>query len=164
MSLNNIALKYNISKKQVLRINDGVSRAVPGETYPLRKQPNMNGKLTEEDVDSIIDLLRYTYRFHGEIAKEYGVTHQAIESINVGEYHRRDNIEYPIRTWKSSGKPSALTYEQVTEVMDLLMTTNESLSSIARKFNVQFDIISKVNRGTSPKYRRKGYTYPLRKL
>lgn len=163
ISLSKLAEKYNISKKQVLRINQGLSRASLNEQYPIRKNPNINGKLTEEDVDNIIELLKYTYRFTGDIAKEYGVENHAISRINNGETHHRNNIQYPIRNWKSCGV-ILFTYEQVTEIIDALLNTNESINSIAKRYNVNFSAIAGINRGTSKKYIREGLSYPLRKF
>lgn len=161
--LSKLGEKYGISKKQVLRINQGISRSKLGEEYPIRKTPNINGKLTEEDVDNIIELLKYTYRFNGDIAKEYGVEVHAISKINSGVSHHRDNISYPIRNWKSSGA-ILFTYEQVTEIIDTLLNTKESLNSIAKRYNVSQGAIAGINRGTSKKYFREGLSYPLRKF
>lgn len=161
ISLLNIAKKYNISKKQVLRINQGISRASLTESYPIRKNVNINGKLTEEDVDIIIELLKYTYRFNGDIAREFGVEVHAISRINEGKYHRRDGIDYPIRKWKSSGIV-LFTYEQVTEIINLLQNTKKSINSIAKVYNVSTNIICRINQGKIKKYYRNGLKYPLR--
>lgn len=161
--LSDLAKKYHISKKQVLRINQGISRANLNETYPIRKNPNINGKLTEQDVDNIIDLLKYTYRFNGDIAREYGVEAHTISKINQGTFHHRDNIQYPIRNWKSSGV-ILFTYEQVTDIILDLLNTKKSINSIAKKYNVNRSAIEHINRGTSKKYFREGLQYPLRKF
>ena len=58
LSLLELDKKYNISKRQVIRINQGVSRAKIREKYPIREKPNINGKLTEQDVDEIIEILK----------------------------------------------------------------------------------------------------------
>lgn len=161
LPLSQLAKKYNISKKHVLRINQGESRSQPEETYPIRKKPNINGKLTEEDVDEIIYLLKNTYLFNGEIGKRYGVDSHAISRINNGSSHRRDNIEYPIRKWKSCGV-FLFTFDQVTEIIYKLQNTDESISSIARSYGVGFDSIAQINNGSSKKYRRDNLKYPLR--
>ena len=161
--LSQLAEKYNISKKQVLRINQGISRASLNASYPIRKNPNINGKLTEEDVDDIINILKYTYRFNGDIAREYGVEVHTISKINSGMTHRQDNIQYPIRNWKSSGV-ILFTYEQVTEIINALSNTSESINSIAKRYNVDRRAIENINRGTSKKYYRDGLSYPLRKF
>ena len=161
LSLSTLAEKYHISKRQVLRINQGLSRAQLNEQYPIRQKPNINGKLTEEDVDEILDLLAHTYRFNGDIAKQFGVDSHAISRINSGISHHRDNIEYPIREWKSSGV-IVFTYEQVTEIINALQNTTESITSIAKRYGVTFNQISQINRGTTKKYRRKNIKYPIR--
>lgn len=161
--LSQLANKYNISKRQVLRINQGISRASLNEKYPIRQNPNINGKLTEEDVDNIIELLKFTYRFNGDIAREYGVEVHAISQINNGTAHYRNNISYPIRNWKSSGC-ILFTYEQVTDIINALLNTNESINSIAKRYNVSPNSIANINRGTSKKYYREGLSYPLRKF
>ena len=163
LSLSQLADKYNISKRQVLRINQGISRASLNEKYPIRKNPNINGKLTEEDIDNIIDLLKYTYRFNGDIAREYGVEVHTISRINNGTIHHRDNINYPVRNWKSSGV-ILFTYEQVTEIINALSNTKKSIQSLAKKYNVDRRAIESINRGTSKKYFREGLSYPLRKF
>lgn len=163
ISLSQLADKYNISKKQIMRINQGISRVSLNEKYPIRQNPNINGKLSEEDIDSIIDLLRFTYRFNGDIAREYGIEVHTISRINNGTYHHRDNISYPIRNWKSSGV-ILFTYEQVTEIINALSSTKESINSIAKRYNVNRRAIEGINRGTSKKYFREGLSYPLRKF
>lgn len=161
--LSQLAEKYHISKRQVLRINQGISRASLNEKYPIRQNPNINGKLTEDDVDDIIDLLKFTYRFNGDIAREYRVEAHTISRINDGTYHHRENVSYPIRNWKSSGV-ILFTYEQVSEIIDALLNTNESINSIAKRYNVNFNSIANINRGTAKKYYREGLSYPLRKF
>lgn len=161
ISLQELAKKYKISKRQVLRINQGLSRSKLNEEYPIRKNPNINGKLTEEDIDNIIEILKYTYRFNGDIAKEFGVNSNAINKINKGESHHRDNIKYPIRNWKSSGV-LLFTYEQVTEIINLLQNSNLSISSIAKQYNVRPENIYLINSGNSKKYHRENVQYPIR--
>lgn len=161
ISLQELANKYKISKKQVLRINQGLSRSKLDEEYPIRKNPNVNGKLTEEDVDNIIELLKYTYRFNGNIAKEFGVNSDTINKINKGESHHRENIQYPIRKWKSCGV-TLFTYEQVTEIIGLLKNSNLSINSIAKQYKVDFGAIQGINRGTHKKYYRENIQYPIR--
>lgn len=161
LPLNALATKYGISKRQVLRINQGLSRSQLNETYPIRAIPNINGKLTEEQVDEIIELLKYSYRFNGEIARQYGVEVHVISDINQGTTHRRENLEYPIRKWKSSGVV-LFTYEQVTDIIEEITTTTHSLNSIAKKYGVSFNAIKSICSGVSKKYRRDNLQYPLR--
>ena len=161
ISYGKLATKYNISKKQVIRINYGLSRASIDVRYPIRKEPCLNGKLTSADVELIINMLKYTYLFNGEIARMFGVEVHAISDINSGKTHRTDGIIYPIRKWKSCGVV-LFTYDQVTEIIDLLRNTNMSLNQIAKKYNVYVQPIQEINNGISKKYRREEIIYPIR--
>lgn len=162
LPLSALAQKYDISKRQVMRINEGVSRRNEMLNYPIRKTPNINGKLTEQDVDQIIHLLKYTYRFYGDIGRQFGVNSHAIQYINDGITHHRTDINYPIRNWKSSGV-ILFTYEQVTDIIDRLQHSNQSIRKIAKEYGVNEGSIYMINKGTSKKYRREGIKYPIRK-
>jgi hypothetical protein len=82
--------------------------------------------------------------------------------FNTGEYHKRDYVAYPIRSYKNSGKP-LFTYEQVTEIINLLQTTNLSLRAIAKQYNVNHNSIMGINNGSAKRYLRDGISYPIRK-
>lgn len=86
---------------------------------------------------------------------------QLIDKINKGTAYKQDNEEYPIREWKSCGT-RAFTYEQVTEIIDLLKNTDLSFRKIAKKYNVTHNQISLICYGIDKKYRRKDEKYPLR--
>lgn len=156
-----LAKKYGISKREVLRINHGICYSNIDEQYPIRETPNINGKLTEEDVDLVIEMLKYTYYFTGEIANRFGVKEHAISDINSGKTHFRDDIEYPIRKWKSCGV-ILFTYEQVTEIIRLLQYSDISLNQIAKEYGVYVQSIQHINDGTAIKYRRDNVEYPIR--
>lgn len=162
ISYSNLAIKYGISKRQVFRINHGVSRNRLDEKYPIRKNPNSSRKLSENDIDLIIDLLKYSYQFNGQIARQFDVGVHTIDQINSGKSYFRKNEKYPIRKWKSSGSVK-FTYEQVTEIIDLLKNTNMSFRAIAKKYGVEHSQISMICYGTSKKYKRETEKYPLRK-
>lgn len=162
LSLAEIGYKYGISKRTVLRINQGLHYAEVNESYPLRAKPNINGKLTQDDVLEIIDILLCSYRQYESIAAEYGVCIATIKGINAGNYHRIEGIQYPIRDYKNSGIP-AVTYEQVTEIIDQLQNSFISINQLAKKYNVNTSVIQGINNGTSKRYRRKNIEYPIRK-
>lgn len=162
LSLNTIADKYNISKRTIIRINSGISYQDIEETYPIRKNPNITGKLTEKNVNEIIELLRFTYRSYEDISKQYNVEYHAISKICQGISHKKNNIDYPIRNYKNSGI-EIFTYEQVTEIIYLLQNTSLSHRKIAKRYNVAKNVIIGINNGTTKRYKRKEYIYPLRK-
>lgn len=162
IALSSLAKKYKISKRQVLRINQGISRSKLNEIYPIRKTPNTSKKLTQENVELIIELLKFSYRFNGEIARQFDVSVHLIEDINNGSRYRKPNETYPIRTWKSCGVRT-FTYEQVTEIIELLKNTDLSFRQIAKKYNAVHSQISAICYGTNKKYVRKNEHYPIRK-
>ena len=161
MSLSEIAKKYGKSKRTILRVNQGLHYEKIGETYPIRKVPNINGVLTEQDVDEIIEILKYSYRQYKDIAKQYSVGENAIKEINSGNTHHRDDESYPIRKYKNSGTPH-LTYEQVTIIMDMLQNTSCSCNKIAKTIGCDINDVYTVNGGKAKRYIRDGYVYPLR--
>lgn len=160
-SLTSLANKYSISKRQVLRINQGISRSKIGETYPIRKHPNSCKKLTESDIELIYELLEFSYQSSGEIAKAFNVEVHLISNINQGLVYSQIGMNYPIREWKSSGNIQ-FTYEQVTEIINLLSQTSLSFRAIAKEFHCGHSIISMINQGSSKKYKRKNLSYPIR--
>lgn len=162
MSYSKISDKYKVSKKTVLRINSGKQRKDNSLDYPLRKEPNINGKLTEQQIIEIIDKLKYTYLFSGEIGELYNVDCHTINNINKGILHRVDGENYPIREWKSSGEKSPVTYEQVSEIYDLLKNSNLSFREIAKRYDLKLNFIMGLNRGTFKKYKRSNISYPVR--
>ena len=162
MSLNDIAKKYSQSKRTILRINQGLHYEKIGEKYPIRECPNRNGRLSDEDVDNIIEILKYSYRQYNEIGEQFNVSGKTIKEINSGNSHKKDGEDYPIRKYKNSGVP-ALTYEQVTEISHLLLNTDISCNALAKKYNVSLNEIYLVNNGNSKRYHRDEYDYPIRK-
>ena len=163
LSYSELAKKYNTNKKTVLRINHGISYSELSESYPLRKEPNLSGKLTEEQVDEVIDILKYSYRQYGDISRQYGVGIKTIQEINLGTAHKRIDLSYPIRKYKNSGQP-ALTYEEVTEVINLLKNTTISKREIAKMFDLKsHSTINVIDSGSALRYRREDEDYPIRK-
>ena len=122
---------------------------------------NINKIFIEYNIDSIIELLQHTYLPIGTIARIFNVEVHTISRINEGVYHRKDNIKYPIRNWKSCGK-TPLTYEQVTDIIHLIKNSNLSLHKIAKQYNVNNSIIKMINNGSAKKYKRNNIKYPIR--
>ena len=162
MSLLDIAKKYNTSKRTVMRINQGLHYEEVGETYPIRANPLLNGKLNNEQVKEIIEILKTTYRQYEDIGKQYGVSLSTIKQINSGDVHKQELEDYPIRKYKNSGIPNC-TYAQVTEIINLLTTTKISCNQISKCYNIDLQTIYMIKNGTAKRYKRDGYKYPLRK-
>lgn len=132
------------------------------QANPVGKiKKDTDDKLSEGQVKEIIELLKFTYRFNGDIAREYGVSPQTIKRINDGVFYHKKDVTYPIRKWKSCGK-IPLTYEQVTDIIDEILNTNHSLNSIAKKYNVSVALIKGICSGSYKTYKRDNLQYPLR--
>lgn len=161
LSFVELAKKYNFeSNTSISEFNNGITYVRDIE-YPIRKEV-YNGKLTNKDVQDIINILKYTYRSYSDIASQYGLEYKAIKRINSGELHYDPNIEYPIRDWRATNKPGKFTYEEVSEIIYLLQNTTLSLREIAEKYNCEFRDIVNIKNGTQKMYRRKDLAYPLR--
>ena len=160
-SLRSLAKKYNIAASTIKDFNDGKTYFRPEINYPIRKE-NPIGKLTESDVDIIINILKTSYRSFEDIGKEFNVEARAISRINSGVFHKRSNEEYPIREGQVGRYGSRLSYEQVTTIIDMLLHTTYSLREVARLNSCDYVDILGIKNGTTKLYRRKGLTYPLR--
>lgn len=162
LSLSEIANKYNSSKRTIMRINQGLHYESIDDVYPIRKEPLQNGKLSNRQIEEIIEILKYTYRQYNDIARQYEVSSSTIKQINSGDVHFNSKESYPIRKYKNSGKPNC-TYAQVTEIIELITTTDMSCNQIHKCYNVDLQTIYMIKNGTAKRYKREGYKYPLRK-
>lgn len=163
LSYRQLSKKYNIAFSTIGSINSGKSYKQDNVLYPIRKQPNGYGKLSKEQALEIVLTLKYTYLSYEEIAKKYQVEARAISRINKGLYHRFDDEEYPIRDYANTKNRPKLTYEQVTEIINLLINTDMSINKISKRYQVESNIIIGIKSGHTKIYRRKELTYPLRK-
>ena len=165
LSYKEIAARFNKSKNTILNINHGLTHA-RDLNYPLRKIANSNkmAKLTLEENLEVHDLLKHSFLPHSAIADMFGVEKTVILKIERGETQAYflEEEDYPLRDYKSTGKPATVTYEEVTTVINLLLTTDLSLREIGRRSGVPYNIVAKVRDGSAKRFRRKGFTYPLR--
>lgn len=158
-SYNIIAERYKTNKKTVMGINNGVRYYNPNLRYPLRAIKNINGKLTEEDIDNIIEELKYSYDTNTNIGNHYGVSEATIRHINSGIAHHRDDLLYPIRPIDAAR--SKLTYDEIMEIAYALSNTDISIRQLAKKYDVSRSTIQNINLGSKIYFRRE-LKYPLR--
>lgn len=162
LSYQELSNKYEVSKTTIGDINKGKTYRNKELEYPIRKIPNTPGKLKDEDVEIIIERLKFSYDSYEKIGKEFGVEGRTISRINAGTYHKKDNENYPIRQYRNTSNPCKLTYEQVTDIIDLIQNSNISLRKIAQQYNVEPNVIIGIKTGNTKMYRREGFKYPLR--
>ena len=111
---------------------------------------SVKSKLDEEKVLEIIDYIKNeSEKTFVEIAKIFGVTREMISDINMGKtwYFRNEN--YPIRD--NSDFKNKILREQVYDIYERLLN-KESLTEIARDYNVSITNISNINKGKIYKF------------
>lgn len=111
---------------------------------------SVKSKLDEEKVLEIIDYIKNeSEKTFVEIAKIFGVTREMISDINMGKtwYFRNEN--YPIRD--NSDFKNKILHEQVYDIYERLLN-KESLTEIARDYNVSITNISNINKGKIYKF------------
>lgn len=161
LRLTEIASKYHVPLNTIRGINTGTTYRNSDLEYPIRKK-RIPVKLSNDDVESIIDLLLgKQYRIR-EIAKLYNVSEETINCINVGDTHK-DVMAYITRPIRKDvvHKSSVLSEDQISDVIWLLQNTSKSLREIARKHNVGHRTIMNIKNGAKT-YRRENLVYPLR--
>lgn len=163
MSYSELGNKYMTTKTTVGGINSGKIYHINNLSYPIRKNPNLSGKISDKDVEQIIQMLKYTYLTYEDIGKKYNVEARAIARINKGMYHKLINETYPIRNFANTSNKPKLSYQQVTEIIDLLVNTDLSIRKIAKQYCVELNIIIGIKSGQTKMYRKQELTYPLRK-
>ena len=154
-----IAKEFSVSTSLVSRINRGVSYAQEGFSYPIRKNPQ---KKAENNIEEIWQLLSYSYRSYESIGIQYNLSSSTIGKINRGEAYYNPELDYPIRKSRVTSQ-TKYSYEEVTDIINLLLYTNLSLRAIGRLYNdPNINIIKEIKNGTNKLYRRNEYIYPLR--
>lgn len=149
-----------ISVVMLSEINTGKRRKRDNESYPLRELTR-GKQLTQNQINEIINLLKYDFISSVDIAEKYNVQPTLIQYINNGaRNYRYDNIDYPIR--KRSYAHSHLNRKDVEEIYDLLLNTKMSFSQIAKLKQCNKKTISKINCGDG--YVLEGFTFPLRQI
>ena len=155
-----IAEKYNVSIGLISKINNGRSYALEDEHYPIRKNPQEKAK---NFISEIYDLLKSSYRSYESIGKQFEISPHTVSRINCGEVYHDSKIDYPIRKSRVT-KQTKYSYEEVTDIINLICQTNLSLRAIGRMYNDKnANTIKEIKNGTNKLYYREGLNYPLRK-
>lgn len=147
-----IAKKLNIKVRYVDEINRGEAWVDRDKSeYPLRRFAK---RLSKEEVDKIINLLKDKTKSIDDIEKETGIKRYTILNINKGSAYKRSDIEYPIKYLTTSPK-------QLEVIICLLKNTEFEASEIAQIAKVKRDTVYHINYGSS--YYDENITYPIRK-
>lgn len=132
---------------------------------------NSSAKLNKKTLSEVYDLLiNHTELYIYEIASKYNMSPEAISEINLGKRYYNEFLNYPLRKPpKPKGAGSGInnysakftSNQSLKEVYVDLEENILSLEEIAKKYNVSYTTISKINRGIT--YIQKDYSYPIRK-
>lgn len=145
-----ISEETGVSIRNIEHINVGDSWHDPKYQYPIRT----NGRLSNDKVNKIIDLLQNTDYSYDVIFEIVNVPKYIIGNINLGKYYKKDNLVYPIRDIHKNKK------EMVKKAIDLLSNTNLNYNEIAEITALSIYTISKINCGTS--WKQENINYPIR--
>lgn len=95
-----IAKEYNTCYAVISNINRGITYKNDKITYPIRIKKIKTCKLSEEQIDQIINLLINTKISISEIGKIFQVSPTTIGRIRDGKSRKRENLKYPLRKKK----------------------------------------------------------------
>lgn len=110
-----IAQKFNYSPSSVLRINKGDLWFDSKESYPLR--PEITKDFEKERALQIINDLLNSEMTQKQIAEKYNMGRSAITAINIGQNHKQENLEYPLRQLKNSPRPVYMLDPETEQVL-----------------------------------------------
>lgn len=91
-----------LSFPHISNINYGTRNRREGYEYPLRTV-HAGGKLTDDDVNEIVQLLKTTKMKQEDIARQFNIEQTVISQINLGKRRNipnRDCLTFPLRTFK----------------------------------------------------------------
>lgn len=132
---------------------------------------NPAAKLNEQQLQEVYyKLINDKSKFIYQIAAEYNISPEAISEINNGKRYFNEFLIYPLRSdhhMPKVGKgienhlASFKTQEEIDNIYNELETSNLTLRELAKKYNVAYTTISKINRGLE--YQKENFNYPVRK-
>lgn len=145
-------VKYNSKAPNGYNILDG------GNEPPIYQGiQHPEAKLTQKQLDSLINDLKNTKLPYQFLAEKYNVTKTCIYQVNNGISYIQ-NINYPIR--KNPNTLKKLNDTQVLEIINILKHTYRSYENIAKQYNIEYRIIAHINKGLV--YRQEKEIYPIR--
>lgn len=165
-SYTTIAKMYGVSVTNISNISLGkIHRYLDDTDYPLNKKAYV--QLDRRTIASIVDMLKNTSLNDKEIADSLGISRKRVNNINLGTHNldklRELGIEvFPIRIPKSKTDDYKNTISNI--IIDIV-STKDSLVSIAKKHNVSCHTVGNINRGIShvKEVNKLGYnSFPLR--
>ena len=126
--------------------------------YNMKIGGSYHKKLTDEQLNFIIEDLIKNELTIKEISKEYNVTTTYIYEINRGERNKQNNRIYPLRKLNWENKNSLNGDEIIKDLQNLSL----SIKDIIDKYNICENTIRRINKGEI--HYRDNIEYPIRKI
>ena len=135
---------------------NGYNMTEGGESYNLRGEYHSQAKLTQEEVNQIISLLKNNELKQTKIAELFKVHPSTISLINQGKIWKNDKIEYPIRDtdYSNKGEQNGMAKLKDSEVLKIRMLyINHSVKEIATMYpQISWHAIEHICSGDSYKH------------
>lgn len=166
-SLPQIQEEYGLTKATLYHINygDRLIYQLPGKNYPLRDKTLTRRSILPEQLQEILHLLKTSDLSLIEISKRYCVSDSLIGLINKGASpYYVEGVDYPVRDPAIWHNRVCLSPNEVREVENALRNTDESIASIAKRYDVTAGTICNLNCGKIKKYFNPNLTYPIRPI
>lgn len=156
MSFIEIAEMYDVSANTISFINKGKAYYQEGYKYPLRYKSHA---LTSEEIEEIEELLlSYQSSTIDVVAGILNYTRTLLYMINSGNHKKSSGkYNYPIVPYNKY----YASQEEISMIEEMILTTKDSLKSIASQCGRERELISKVKNGKH-RYSSKELQFPLR--
>lgn len=153
-------LEDNIENDMLLDVENAyiISTNAYDLGYNMKNCTEFSSKLTDEDINEIIKLLKYSNFTIRKIADMFNVSESHVGSINKGKKHRIPSLKYPIR---NTNKERDLFDYEVSTIIYMLKYTNLKQIDIANYFNISRKRVTSINNGNT--YYKETEVYPIRK-
>lgn len=139
---------------------------LPGGNGGAEGVNNAASKITEEDLENIITLLK-EQKTNAYIASIYNIHPDTVGKINNGKHYYNESLSYPIRQGRGNKdyfeRHNAFTQEQLDTALYLLSNTNLSNNEISKQTDISSSTLTKLNTGTHAYCKETDIKYPIRK-
>lgn len=110
-------------------------------------------KLTDAQVDEIVELLQTSDEPQFIIAAEYDISVALLSNINTGLKYKKDYIKYPIRKRYKD-------FDEYSDLIKDIVETKIPLTQLAEKYDFSYSTVKKINEGRM--HKQEHWSYPLR--
>lgn len=143
-----ISKKVGVSKDFVHDINRGHVHYTPEYSIPIRERKELK-RLTDKDVDKIIKLLSLKCFNYTDIAKIMDVKTSTVRRINIGEYHYRPHLNYPILdlSYREVEKNKFVFSDDVVRQIMNDLKTSLTFDEISQKYGISIPYLRNINIG-----------------